>query len=239
MKTLSFISMIAVLMSQVSWASTPKTIEVPFQGFKIKISEKTNSDRTVYAHIDVYKDTLSIASKEFKNIDSLGGFGQLFLPKKQPLQNLYLIGKMGDYDSRLLAITAEGALLDLPLGESFVDDGVAVLWKNTVSEPYPEVAVLNLNPVKLIASEKGTQAKPNLEEGHRYSLMKSGATHYLKGIPGEESGSKNPSFIRIDLKTGALSPLTSEEGKLLDKKAKMAKRLLPKLIYTALEPFRE
>ena len=124
--------------------------EFSFGKVKISITQTEqgkNGERD--GAIEVRRLDGSIAKKSFKKMEALGGSNGFSIPKKQPLTNLFFVVKEGDYDSRLLAITEKGEILDLPFGDTYSDSATLYSIRNDEVQD-PAFAVVDLTTMKII-----------------------------------------------------------------------------------------
>lgn len=56
----------------------------------------------------------------FDDMDPVGSYFGIFLPERQPFPDYFLAIKEGDYDGRLLIVSQDGSLTNLPGGELFL-----------------------------------------------------------------------------------------------------------------------
>jgi hypothetical protein len=68
----------------------------------------------------VKEDGRVLRQAYFDDIEPVGGYFGIFLPKHQPLENYFVALKEGDYDGRLLLVGKDGSLTNFPGGGFFL-----------------------------------------------------------------------------------------------------------------------
>jgi len=79
----------------------------------------------------------------FDDIDAVGGYYGLFLPKDQPLKDYFVVLKEGDYDGRLLLVGVDGSLTNIAGGEFFLTEDKRYLIGSHSSD-YESLIVFDL-----------------------------------------------------------------------------------------------
>ncbi len=70
----------------------------------------------------------------FDDIVADSGTAGIFVPVKQPREDLFIAFKLGDFDGRLLVVDRTGQITDLVGGEFFTDDDNEMLFSNYASD---------------------------------------------------------------------------------------------------------
>ncbi len=154
--------------------------EIPFKDYKISLRQENLKDGAVSALIEVRKGRTITAKKNYATIQSNGGHAAVHLNRRQKLDDIFMLYKFGDYDSRILLINAKGQLLDLPGGEIFHDEkeGRLIFLRNYETEPYAEYAVYDLKNQKIIFHLKDSAKVHTFNDQIHYQVMKGGSNYY-------------------------------------------------------------
>ena len=70
----------------------------------------------------VLRQGKSLDEITFKHVDAVGGRAEVSKYKSQLLPQFFWLAKFGDYDSRLLLVSAAGKILNLPFGDLYRDE---------------------------------------------------------------------------------------------------------------------
>ncbi len=87
----------------------------------------------------------NIHTKYFDDIDAVGYKYGIFVPREQPINNHFLIVKIGDYDGRLFIIDKRGNIDDFPGGRFFITDDKRYLVTEHSSDSDDTLTVIKLS----------------------------------------------------------------------------------------------
>lgn len=90
------------------------------------------------------KDKTIISRRTFADgdLEPVGGYSGLWIPKKQPVPEVFLLTKHGSYDGRTILITERGKMIDLPGGFYFFDAATGRFYSKHESDLEELVTVL-------------------------------------------------------------------------------------------------
>lgn len=123
-----------------------------FSGLKIYLTQRRprSNEYGCFAGIKILRDTNVIYSKIFENIEALGGYAGLFVPKKQPLKNYFLINKHGSYNGVQLIIDTSGTVKEMPGGDFFITNDMKYMFVLQDIDGTLPFRVIDLSTMKLV-----------------------------------------------------------------------------------------
>jgi hypothetical protein len=113
----------------------------------------TDTERTCKASFEVRRGSKTIYSRRYDTVEALGGWAGLYLPKKQPLSDLFIVIKEGDYDGRLFLVERNGKVFNLPGGMTiFIAPDTSFLVSDYSTDGPGGLTVFDLRKRKVIAT---------------------------------------------------------------------------------------
>lgn len=163
--------------------------ELEFKGFKIGLRTENLEDGAVSAEIEVRKGTQIVSRRYFAKILANGGLAGVYMSRRQRLDDVFLIHKFGDYDSRTILINDKGQLFDLPGGDIFYDEKAKLIFflRNYETEPYAEYAAYNLKKNSMLFHLKDSAKYHAFNDQLHYKVMKDG-DHYFAITTNKDRG---------------------------------------------------
>ncbi|NNM94807.1 MAG: hypothetical protein HKL88_05000 [Bacteroidia bacterium] len=86
------------------------------------------------AWIEVSKGSKTTGILFFDDIIADSGTAGIFVPLKQPREDLFIAFKLGDYDGRLIVVDRTGQITDLVGGTFYTDDDNEMIFANYASD---------------------------------------------------------------------------------------------------------
>lgn len=168
------------------------------------------------AWMDVMDDGQVLRQAYFDDIDPVGSYFGIFLPKLQPLEGYFIALKEGDYDGRLLLVAQDGSLANLPGGDVFLTPDNRYLIGSHDSD-YPSLFVIDLARRRVVIDG----AKQKLPGVDQWYMDKSGYFFTAvdnTGMP-QDSKQKSLAIYRVDLSSLSVtkSAITASRLKLVRK----------------------
>lgn len=149
------------------------------------------------AWFEVRKEGHLLKRLYYDDIEALGGWYGIFVPKRQPLPDYFVAVKRGDYDGRLLLVARDGSLADLPGGDFFLTaDKRFIVGEHEMDTDVLVVADLAQRQI-VIDGEKSREI-PQVAAWYQDALgyfYTEGDDWYPEGMPQERKGY----VFRLDL----------------------------------------
>lgn len=143
-----FLITLSVFLNFQAFAVT-KEQHYDFHQIRITVSESiTGTHGQVTSAIETYKGKKRIDRLIFKNIEGVGGSAGIGPLTGKPFKELFTLQKTGDYDSRILAVSQKGKILNLPHGDIYRLKDYAYFIRDFESEE-PERALVDLKKLKV------------------------------------------------------------------------------------------
>ncbi len=113
---------------------------------------------TISGSVKVIRNKKVQTEKTYDEMNSVGGWAGFRLPRKQPRTDLFLILKYGDYDTRVLAVTRNGNILDIANGDIYVDsEKIYSIWTEDDITGYQAAELNGTGPI-----EKANKVPPEI-----------------------------------------------------------------------------
>ena len=121
---------------------------------------------TCRAWFEVRKDNRLIKRQYYDDIDPSGFSYGIFVPKQQPIEDYFVAVKEGDYDGRLLLVSRDGALSNLPGGFYFLTDDKRFLLEEYASDD-SSLVVVDVSMHKMVIDARDDSSIPEVLNWYR------------------------------------------------------------------------
>lgn len=161
--------------------SSLNTVQVIITSVKNK--SNTGSPFSCRSWLTVKKEGKLIKGSYYDNIDAVGGCSGLFIPKTQPIKDLFLISKFGDYNGELIIIDSAGKFTKEAGGKFYVSKDSIFLFSSFDSD-LSGVTIYNTKTRKTIFSKE-------LEDDFLEDWHFQDGKYYAAVIHSQEKGGKD------------------------------------------------
>jgi hypothetical protein len=103
------------------------------------------------AWLTVRRGNLVLEQRYFNDIEPVGSWFGLSFPDHQPIKELVLLSKFGDYDGRVYVVTRNGKMKDFPGGSFYISPDNRFIFSNHYSD-LVGVTIFDLSENQLIYS---------------------------------------------------------------------------------------
>ncbi len=199
-----------------SWASR----DVAWKGLRIHLEQKFDEDAGVAAKVEIRKGNQLLKSLVLKGLQPVGGIAGLAIPESQPLEDHFVISKVGDYDPRIILIDLSGTrVASLPAAELYLSPNGRNLFafQQSFESALPEYAFYDLAQNMLIMEAKDTdKVEPYFVSGIGYRLYAKGGRYLavarpeIANDPGRARKLAETSMTEINLEMKSLRVLPLE-----------------------------
>ncbi|MFZ4713255.1 MAG: hypothetical protein ACOYL6_06075 [Bacteriovoracaceae bacterium] len=164
--------------------------EVPFKEFTVSLRLENFDDGSLAAKVEVRKSHQIFSSLNFEKIKSTGGHAAVYMSRRQHLEDVFLIYKFGDFNSRTILVNSDGKLFDLPGGEVFHDESAHLLFflRNYETEPYAEYAAYDVKKKMILFHYKDSAKHHAFNDQLHYKVMKAGKLYYALSTNKDKGG---------------------------------------------------
>ncbi|HEY1204089.1 MAG: hypothetical protein ABSH46_21285 [Bryobacteraceae bacterium] len=155
-----------------------------------KTTYDTSPPSACRAWFEVRKQGRLLKRLYYDDIEALGGWYGIFVPKKQPLPDYFVAVKQGDYDGRLLLVARDGSLADLPGGAFFVTpDKRFIVGEHSMDTDV--LAVADVARRRIVIDGERSREIPQVAEWYQDAsgyFYTEGEDWYPGGMPPERKG---------------------------------------------------
>ncbi len=154
------------------------------------------------------KGTKTIQTLCYPNMDAVGGCSGIYIPKKQPRQDYFLVAKYGDYNGNTILIYKDGTITNLPGGIFQVSPDKRYLFSNYDSDQ-PGVSIFDFDNHKALLTPDSAEFDSTLREPYIRTWYYKDHTYMARVYTDDEEG-EHPDTLHItvgryDLKNNNLT----------------------------------
>jgi hypothetical protein len=198
--------------SNLTWARFEKVEykEINFKAFTISLRIQNLDKGDISAHIEVRKNHDVLSKKSYEKIDGKGGHAAVYMSRRQPLDDVFLIHKFGDHDSRTFLINDQGRLFDLPGGEIFYDESAKIIFflRNFETEPFTEYAAYNIRKKTMIFHYKDSKTHHAFNDQLHYRIMKVDKKYFAITTNKDKGGAVEFDLLKKKVKRSTYSEVS-------------------------------